>query len=423
MVGIGIQWTGRAILLAFLILGLANCTMLGLNYASLETDNKPAITPALSADFDRASTMTILEDELFGPWPANLPVQSGQLQMIDDHYHGGRGTLQEVMITIGAGEAARTFPVVLALPNQASSAPVPLIISQTFSSNCSVFPGHPVTSPEGTQCDGSRMTGFFGFMATQIFGTYIAEAPVESYLDAGLGYASFQGSGFVPDSAKYGPLVMQRLGPDPKPTSALMAWAFAYKAAADTLSVDPRVRGGAISALGHSRFAKSALIAAAWSSSIDAAIAHQSGFGGAASSRSKTGENLTRMSNSYPHWMRPGLADDLKSGTQLTLDQHYLLALAAPKPIFIGNGRRDVWSDPNSTYRVAQAADVVYEARGVSGLPETNMRDFQPGAEISYWIRTGGHSVVSEDIDAFIAFASAHFLPEPSGETDLLIAQ
>ena len=115
------------------------------------------------------------------------------------------------------------------------------------------------------------------------------------------------------------------------------------------------------------------------------------------------------MAKSYPHWTRPGLAEDLENGTELTLDQHFLLALAAPKPIFLGNGRRDVWSDPNSSYRLAEAADLVYEARGVEGLPETGMRDFDPGAEISYWLRVGGHSVVSMDIDAFTQFMPAHF--------------
>jgi (4-O-methyl)-D-glucuronate---lignin esterase len=108
----------------------------------------------------------------------------------------------------------------------------------------------------------------------------------------------------------------------------------------------------------------------------------------------------------------------------LTLDQHFLLALSAPKPIFLGNGRRDVWSDPNSSFLLAQAADRIYEASGVEGLPDgMGMRDFTPGAEISYWLRVGGHSVVSEDIDAFAAFMQAHFGAHSRSETGLQIAR
>ncbi len=410
MIGLIAKWLIRSVLLGIILFGMWGCTMLGLNYSSLEVDSKPKPTPELSANFDEAAARQTLEDELFGPWPGQLPVQASELRMIDDAYLDGRGTLQEITITIGLGETARAFPVVVALPSSSNEKPVPLIISQTFSGNCSVFPDQPVTASDGSVCQGTNMTGFGGFMATQIFGTYIAYAPVERYLDAGLGYASFYGSSFVPDQSRAGPAVMASLGGTPAPSGALIAWAFGFAAIADELDDDPRIRADAIAALGHSRFGKSALIAAAWSDKIAAAIAHQSGFAGAASSRSTTGETLARMAESYPHWLRPGLSEDLEAGAELTLDQHYLLALTAPKPIFLGNGRRDVWSDPNSTFRIAQAADVIYEARGVGGLPDGGMQDYDPSAEIAYWLRVGGHSVISEDIDAFIEFMTAHFL-------------
>lgn len=405
----GLKWIGWALLLAMLSFGMVACTQLGLNYASLNVDNKPVARPALEQPFDREATRSTFESELYGPWPADLAISVSEPLLIDADYLGGRGTLEEVMMTLGTGDSARTFPIVLALPNQASEAPVPLIISQTFADNCSVFPDSQVTGPDGAPCTGSNMTGTVGFIATQIFGTYIAYAPIERYFDAGLGYASFYGSGFVPDRNGVAQSVMSDLPSQTPPSSALMSWAFAFAAAASEFESDPRIRDDAIVAAGHSRFGKSALIAAAWSNTIDGAIAHQSGFAGAASNRSTAGETLVRMARSYPHWLRPDLARDLSEGMELSLDQHFLLALAAPKPLFLGNGRRDVWSDPNSTYRMAQAADAIYEANGVEGLNGTGMRYFAPGDELSYYLRVGGHSVISEDIDAFVAFMSAHF--------------
>jgi len=319
---------------------------------------------------------------------------------------------------------ARTFPIVIAYPNKAKDTPVPLIISQTFSDNCSVFPEDPVTEFGGAICEGTNMTGMVGFLATNIFGTYIAYAPIDRYFDAGLAYASFPGWSFVPDTNGRAQETMEELSPGPRPTSALMAWAFGFEAAASAFAEDPRIRADAIVAMGHSRYGKSALIASGWSDRIAAAIAHQSGFGGGSSSRSTTGERLDRMAKSYPHWLRPDLGKELEEGYQLTLDQHFLLALSAPKPIFLGNGRRDVWSDPNSSYRLAKAADLIYEARGVEGLPDgTDMRAYDPAAEISYWLRVGGHSVVSEDIDAFTAFMTAHFGTPSRNETTLQSAQ
>ncbi|MEM1035224.1 MAG: hypothetical protein AAGI14_00555 [Pseudomonadota bacterium] len=410
-----LTWIIRLIL-AMSVLGvMASCTMLGLNYASLDIDNKPDASPSIPDPFDRAFTKATLETELYGPWPKNLPISAGERRMVDPDYLDGRGTLEEIMLTIGEGDGARTFPIVLAVPNTAKLGPVPVIISQTFSGNCSVFPDLPVSNTIGEQCSGSGMTGVGGFIATQIFGTYIAEAPVERYFEAGFAYASMTGNGFIPDRSGVAQQVMQALGPAPQPTSTLMGWAYGFHAAADVLMSDTRIDDQSVLALGHSRYGKAALVAAAWSDNIQAAIAHQSGFAGGSSSRSETGETLKRMVKSYPHWVRPGLSADLEAGQTLTLDQHFLLALSAPKPVFLGNGRRDVWSDPNSSFRLAQAADKVHKQLGATGLTATNMRAFDPSATLSYWLRTGGHSVVSEDIDAFIAFASAHFIGSDAG--------
>ena len=283
-----LKWAFRLILGGIIVAGMSACTMLVLNYASLETENKPAPTPNFSLPFDDVETRATLENELYGPWPGNLPVTAGEARVVDADYLDGRGTLEEITLTIGEGETARTFPVVIAYPNAAKSAPVPLIISQTFSSNCSVFPDQLVTQIGGTICGDNPPEGWwqkfqyasFEFLATNIFGTYIAYAPIDRYFDAGLAYASFPGWSFVPDSNASAQLVMADLAPGPQPTSALMSWAFAYHAAAGVLGSDPRINAGAVAAMGHSRYGKSSLIAAGWSDRIAAAIAHQSGFGG-----------------------------------------------------------------------------------------------------------------------------------------------
>lgn len=393
-----------------ILTGMVACTPLGLNYASLDYQTKPKAIPELGPDFDAAAARRTLEQALYGPWPAGLAVSATAPRLIEPDFLSGRGTLEEVLITIGEGDGRRTFPLVLAMPRSASVRPVPLLLSQTFVDNCAVFPDHAVSRANGQPCEGSSLTGLVGLLARQIFGRYIAEAPLERYVDAGLAYASFSGASFIPDQDGAAQSALAALSSDPLPTSALMAWAFAYHAAAELLTTDPRIESASVTALGHSRYGKSALIAAAWSDQIDAAIAHQSGFGGAASGRSKTGETLVRMARAYPHWVRPRLAADLEAGRGPVADQHMLLAAAAPKPLFLGNARRDVWSDPNSTYRMAVAADRTYEAAGRPGLVGDGLRDFHPDADISFWLRAGGHSVTPEDIDAFLLFLRAHFL-------------
>lgn len=405
------------VLILVVALIMSSCTMLGMNYASLETDNKPAPRPGLDlpdlthdGSAAREALKQSFEDVLYGPWPAGMPVSFGDWQMIDPEYLEGRGTLEEVAITVGRGDGARTFNLVTAFPK--TSGPVPVVISQTFSDTCSVFPDEPVMAADGSICDGSMMDGFPGWAATQIFGTYIALAPVDRYFDAGLAYASFYASDFIPDSRKEAPEAMAGLGGPVDPTSALMAWAYSFSAAVDALDADPRIDPKGIAVMGHSRHGKSALIAAVWDRRIAAVVAHQSGFAGASLSRSHTGERLDRMAKGYPHWLAPQAQDWLDRLDEIPVDQHELLALVAPTPVLLGNGRRDVWSDPNSSFRAAEAASPAYEVTGHKGLTVNNMRDFDPSAGIAWWMRPGGHSVVSEDIDAFTTFLQAHLVGE-----------
>ena len=259
-------------------------------------------------------------------------------------------------------------------------------------------------------------------IVTSIFGEFIAEAPLDQYLDAGYAYASFEAGEIVPDRASTAAAALAQMdGGDALPTSALMAWAYSFSAVIDVLQDDPMIDRARIAVLGHSRHGKAALVAGAFEPRIGAVLAHQSGYGGAASSRDTTGEGINRMLNGaralpilpkvpgYPHWFAPGFQDYADRIDEIPVDQHQLIALNAPTPVFLGNGRRDVWSDPNSTYRMAEAADGVYELYDFEGLDQSGMQTFNPAADIAFFMRRGGHGVHQSDIDAFIAFLDAHF--------------
>ena len=111
---------------------------------------------------------------------------------------------------------------------------------------------------------------------------------------------------------------------------------------------------------------------------------------------------------SYPHWFAPAYAK-YDSSSPLEVDQHHLLALIAPKPILLGNARRDVWSDPEGAFHVAKGADSVYELYGVEGLSVNKLSEFDPESSLSFWIRGGTHGIVKEDWPAFLNFLDFHF--------------
>ena len=138
---------------------------------------------------------------------------------------------------------------------------------------------------------------------------------------------------------------------------------------------------------------------------MDGVIAHQSGTGGASLSKDKRGETVAQMVESYPHWFAPDYADDT-----LTIDQHYLLALIAPRPVLLGGAKRDVWSDPNGALRAAMGAAPAYrEMTGRAPLAAERLDVWEPSADIAIWQRPGTHGIVEEDWPAFLDFLDAHF--------------
>ena len=159
-------------------------------------------------------------------------------------------------------------------------------------------------------------------------------------------------------------------------------------------------------AYGHSRYGKTALLAAAFSDNIDGAIAHQSGTGGASLLRDDKGESIQQVLENYPHWFSSKFSEFAANENTLPIDAHNLLALIAPRPVLLGNARRDVWSDPAGAFNAARAAN---SAWGNHGLNANRLDEFRPDDSLSFWLRPGTHGIVKEDWPAFLDFMDAHF--------------
>lgn len=405
------KWSARLLAAGLAGLVVSNCTMLSLNYASLETANKPEPGPAIEVPSREAwaaqkdQLRSAFAEHVYGPWPAGLSVELVSRRVAERDYAGGRGRLEEWVVELAGSDGARRIHLGVALPD--GDGPFPVLIGQSFSSNCYVFASTALTGSDGERCEETQMP----FIARYIFGEFIARAPVEAMFERGWAYANFHASELVPDSRKRAGLALSQLNPPggAAPTGAIAAWAFGFSAVIDVMERGSAIDPAQIAVFGHSRHGKSALLAAAWDDRIAAVISHQSGFGGAALSRSRVGEGVARITSTYPHWFDPAYARHGEDLAGLPVEQHQLLALIAPRPVFLGNARRDVWSDPNSTYRAAQAASKVWALYGHRGLEQDGLADWRPGARLVYWLRNGGHGTDQRDVDAFLAFLDAHF--------------
>lgn len=400
-------------------LALSGCVQATLAWTDMKPDG-PEAAPALDyqsvAEWEAKGAPEArekLQKTEYGVMPERTTSRIINRKTLNPEAFGGAGLLEEYRI--GASMAYGETEVeaksrdgedgfIMDVVSPKGDGPFPVILMETFCPRWSTIPDASVAGAPQEE----KKRGGLG-LETYIFGRYICTPPIEEILAAGYAVATIFPDEFAPDRREEGLAELKRLTAgyvdDETRLGAIGAWGWAFSRMIDALEADPRLDKSAMIVWGHSRYAKAALFAAAFDPRIDGVIAHQSGTGGASLNFQKKGEGIKSITGNYPHWFARSYREDNLEG----YDQHMLLALIAPRPVLLGNARRDVWSDPNGAFRSAIGADPVYELYGARGLDQARLKPYDPTAEIAFWIRPGTHGVVKEDWPAFLEFLNAHF--------------
>lgn len=374
----------------------------------------------------RPEIMHDLEENLYGQTPkSSLPIEA-KVTSLDRNALQGLAIRKQVILSLAAGPTRRDLHLLLYLPARRTK-PAPVFVGLNFNGNQSVNadPGielNDVWVPD-PQLDAipiaKEMAGHVKRRATEESrGANASEWPISEILKAGYGLATMYAGDIEPDFVAgigYGvrPLLFKpgQMLPEANDLGAIGAWAWGMSRIVDYLQTDPAVDLHAIIAIGHSRFGKTALWAAAQDQRFALVISNESGQGGATLSHRQIGEQVSHLNIAFPYWFCPNYHRFTGRTDQLPVDGHLLLALIAPRPLFVASAEADPFSDPRGEFLSAAAASDVYRLFGKEGVSATMKVELgKPvGKDLRYYVRPGGHDILLQDWKQYIAFANEMF--------------
>ncbi len=306
--------------------------------------------------------------------------------------HDNKATgLQEWAVTLAAG--APPVQVLLSLP---VGKPRGLFVGLNFSGN------HTLTTDAGVAVS----VAFTGKKyADAPRGKFADIWPLKTIVDHGYAVATAHYGEIIPDDPTATGGLSTVLRPAGGDTGAVMAWGWAQRQIGAWAGTRPELKSVPRVAVGHSRLGKAALVAVAFDTEgvFAAAAPLQAGTGGPSPNRKSNpkAEPVKRIATAFPHWFAPKLTGYGDDPSTLPFDQHELIALCAPRPVFLPNAEADEWADPSGQLAMLKLAEPVYKLLGVGGLDE---KDLAAG-RLAYWVRPGKHFMGPDDWAATMTWA------------------
>lgn len=365
----------------------------------------------------RGEILSEFRDLMYGHTPA-LPFQlRAEVRDVRSDAVGGLATRSLVTLKFFDDPDAPTIDLMVYLPNQAKR-PVPLFLGLSFYGNASVESDPSIPLSQGWMRP-LRSGGVVDHRATEeLRGVYSHRWPLKLILSRGYGVATFYYGDVEPDHLdgwKDGirGYALKRQGRSKRPPDgwgALGAWGWGLSRSLDYLETVPQIDPRRVVVFGHSRLGKTALWAGVQDQRFAMVVSNNSGEGGASLARRNFGENIA-YSIFHASWRYcDRFADYVDREDELPFDQHMLMALIAPRPLYVCSASEDLLADPKGEFLSCVHAGPVYRLFGLRGVRETKWPepDRPIGESIGYHLRSGPHAITEYDWQRFLSFANRH---------------
>lgn len=361
----------------------------------------------------RTEILALFREHVYGYSPTGHFKMGFEIFDEDGAALDGKAVRKQVAIQVTVGEQHLCIDLLIYLPKNVRSTPIPIFTLLNFNGNHTIHTDPAIVIPKSYIEENFLPSG-------QFRGVNKSRFPVESILAHSIGVATAYCGDIDPDfddGFKNG--VHQLFDPPGKRArnawGAVGAWAWGLSRIMDFFETEKAIDNTRVAVLGHSRLGKAALWAGAQDERFSIVISNNSGCTGASLARHSKGESIQAINDNFPHWFCENYKQYNNKEDELPVDQHMLIALIAPRPVYVASAQDDHWADPGGEFLSCVYAQPVYQIFNLQGLEPKKMPSVFPpmtAGNIGYHIRKGKHDLTEYDWNCFMDFTTRHWKRE-----------